>query len=154
MNKVLLIICLFFISLTQANGIDKFYQTVLIGDNHTLALKSNGELYAWGSNEFGQLGTGDTNTTYKPLRVGGMQTFEQIAVGTNHSLAIGSDGHLYGWGENLSGQLGTGDTIGRNIPLEINSEAWSFISARGDYSMAIKSDGTLWATGKNNYGQL
>jgi len=132
---------------------EKFYKQVSIGDNHTLAIKYDGTLWAWGNNIFGQLGNDSNISTYKAIEISN-NMFKAISVGTNHSVAIDKDGYLYTWGNNLLGQLGSGDNSGKSIPTKINNDKYIAISANGDYTMAIKEDGTLWATGINNQGQL
>ena len=81
------------------------------GDDDAYAIGSDGNLYAWGYNGFGQLGDGTaSNNVDKPERItleAGVQPVA-IAAGTNTAYAIGSDGNLYAWGENLYGALEAG----------------------------------------------
>ncbi|MBI0146460.1 MULTISPECIES: hypothetical protein, partial [Bifidobacterium] len=81
------------------------------GSGYSLALGSDGNLYSWGDNSSGQLGTGSTD--YSPHSTpskGSMPTdgtkFTQISAGNYHSLAMGTDGNLYSWGSNGTGALG------------------------------------------------
>ena len=83
---------------------------VAAGTAHSLAIGNDGGTYAWGANEAGELGTGDTTTRTTPVRVSTPAgvTFVSIAAGGYHSLAVGDDGKTYAWGRNDHGQLGEG----------------------------------------------
>jgi alpha-tubulin suppressor-like RCC1 family protein len=80
---------------------------VAAGGNHTVALKSDGTLWAWGDNWAGQLGEGTTTDRHFPVQIG-TDTWSFVAAGSNHTVAIRSDGTLWAWGDNFSGQLGDG----------------------------------------------
>ena len=126
------------------------------GNSHSLASGSNGKLYAWGDNTYGQLGNGSATSSPAPMVVslpsGVMAT--AIAAGAFHSLAIGSDGKLYVWGSNYSGQLGTGrsanDSLVPTVVSLPSGGAPTAIAAGGDHSLAIGSDGTLYAWGNGS----
>jgi len=85
---------------------------IAVGSNHTLALRSDGTLWAWGFNVSGQLGDGTTTNGLAPIQVKGpdgvgfMEDVVAIAAGPNHSAAIKSDGTVWAWGDNGWGQLG------------------------------------------------
>ncbi|KAK3604767.1 hypothetical protein CHS0354_000425 [Potamilus streckersoni] len=121
------------------------------GINHSLALKSNGELWAWGSNFSGQLGDGTTTNRNSPVKIG--EGYSQISAGAYHNLALKSNGELWAWGWNVYGQLGDGTTTSRNSPIKIG-EGYSQISAGAYHSLALKSNGELWTWGFNGQGQL
>jgi len=141
---------------------------------HTVALKSDGTLWAWGNNEFGQLGDGTTaaarllgfdppNRTIPVQESTGATDWSAIASGgfdsggeAYHTVALKSDGTLWAWGYNGNGQIGDGTTWNKDIPTQESTEAtsWSAIAAGGWHTVALRSDGTLWAWGKNSYGQL
>ena len=116
---------------------------------------SGGELWAWGHNEFGQLGLGDTTDRSSPVQVGSLNTWDTVAAAGRYAVAIKTDGTLWAWGRNDIGQLGLGDTIYRSSPVQVGSlNNWSKVSCRYSHSVAIKTDGTLWAWGRNSAGQL
>ena len=122
------------------------------GSAHTLFLKTDGSLWAMGSNAAGQLGDGSTTDRYNPVLIASGVT--QISAGGEHSLFIKSDGSLWGMGRTVYGQLGLGATITpRSTPVQIATGVVR-ISAGYSHSLFIKSDGTLWGMGSNNYGQL
>jgi alpha-tubulin suppressor-like RCC1 family protein len=129
-----------------------------------LGVQSNGTLWAWGSNSYGQLGTGAAsgNGQYSasPTQVGNLQNWLKVSAGYCHSLAIKNDGTLWAWGYNGYGSLGVGDITNRSSPIQVGSlKTWASIKANPALgyvgsSLATKTDGTLWAWGANNYGQL
>lgn len=143
------------------------------GYNHSLAIRNNGTLYAWGDNQFNQLGTsGPTPVAcpfYAPLTVcefdiqqvkldpsiGADNDWAVISGGATHSMAIKTDGTLWAWGNNDFGQLGDGSTAPINAPTKIGTEKnWIAVSAGKYHTFAIKADGTLWGWGRNAEGQL
>src|SRR5262249_11378416 len=135
------------------------------GGGHSLALKSDGTVWAWGWNSVGQLGSGAFTTSAPygsatPAQVPGLTGAVAISAGGRHSLAIKSDGTVLAWGNNYHGQLGNGaftttDPRGIATPAQVPGPTGvGAISAGGSHSLAIKSDGTVWAWGWNGQGQL
>lgn len=122
---------------------------------HTLALKADGSLYAWGNNESGQLGDGTYTNRNIPTLISTGWSGATIAAGGFHTIVLKTDGTLYAWGYNGIGQLGDGTYTNRNTPTFIGT-GWSgaIIAAGGGHTIALKTDGTLWAWGWNGYGQL
>ena len=147
----------------QRVGNDNDWKAVSGGDDYSLALKSDGMLYAWGKNSRGQLGIGSTDKETTPQQVGNADDWKTIAAGKNHSLAIKSDGTLYAWGANHVGQLGNGEngtnfndkSKDKTAPIQIGTDRdWQTISAGNTYSRAVKTDNTLHTWGNNVFGQL
>jgi len=95
------------------------WQDVSAGNYHSLAIK-NGELYSFGHNTFGQLGTGDNENKYLPTKVGTKTNWTKVYAGNYHSLAIDSSGALWSFGSNNHGQLGLGDSLNRNVPTKVS----------------------------------
>jgi alpha-tubulin suppressor-like RCC1 family protein len=121
----------------------------------SLALQTNGSLWAWGANHFGQLGIGSTNLQRTPAPVGSDSNWFQVEAGATHTLALKRDGSLWAWGANNVGQLGFGNTNATSVPLRVGGEsAWVEIRAGGFFSLARRADGSIWAWGANNNGQL
>jgi alpha-tubulin suppressor-like RCC1 family protein len=116
----------------------------------------NGELWAWGSNQYGQLGIGNNLLQQLPVREATFATnWSDFNPGQSHVLAVKADGTLWAWGRNHRGQLGLGDTLSRNTPQQIGFDNdWVTTGCGGNQSFAIKSNGTLWAWGENSSGQL
>jgi len=128
---------------------------VAAGTAHSLAVKSNGTLWAWGGNFYGQLGDGTTTDRLTPVPVQGLTGVMGVATGNSHVLAVKSDGTLWAWGYNGYGQLGDGTTTDSLTPKPVSGLTGVVAVAAGEYhSLAVKSDGTLWAWGNNNSGQL
>lgn len=130
------------------------------GENHTLAIRNDGTLWSWGSNNFYKLGY-DTpsGTNPNPNKVGNGNDWIQISADQWHSTGIKTNGTLWAWGHNYYGECGQG-TSGTpfaivSAPTQIGLDNnWQSVSAGTDYTLAIKNDGTLWGTGTNSSGQL
>jgi alpha-tubulin suppressor-like RCC1 family protein/ribosomal protein L27 len=128
---------------------------IAAGEFHSVLIKTDGSLYSWGDNGFGQLGNGTRNNLTSPARVGSDTDWSYAAAGRNQTLAIKSDGTLWGWGHNNSGQLGDGSTVDKSAPIKIGSEAdWVQVSSGNWHTLAVKRDGSLWAWGYNGLGDL
>jgi len=128
---------------------------VSAGGYHTVALKKDGTLWAWGSNENSQLGNGSRTDRNNPVQVGSDKDWAAASAGWHHTVALKKDGTLWAWGSNGNGQLGDGAETDRNAPVQVGtSKDWNVVSAGAAHTVAIKADGTFWAWGNNKYGQL
>jgi hypothetical protein len=126
----------------------------LTASAHSLVL-NNGSVWAWGTNQNGQLGDGGTTDSSTPLAVSGLHNIIAIASGGAHSLAVTADGKVWSWGANDSGQLGTGTNADSALPMEIPGlSGISAVAAGENHSLALSSDGKVWAWGGNSSGQL
>ncbi|MBW7928438.1 MAG: hypothetical protein H3C58_10225 [Fimbriimonadaceae bacterium] len=125
---------------------------IAAGSHHSLALRSDGSVWAWGSNEYGQLGDGTTTRRLSPVQVIGLTDAVAIAAGAGHSLAIRRDGSVWAWGN--GGTLGDGTTTGRLSPVQVVGLTDAVAIAAAGHSLAVRSDGSVWAWGGNQYGQL
>jgi len=122
---------------------------------HNLAAKTDGTVWAWGRNNFGQLGNGTTNQSNVPVQVTNLSGAVGVAGGAYHSVALKSDGTVWAWGYNGSGQLGNGTTTNSSTPVQVsNLTGITAVAAGCNFSLALKSDGTVWDWGDNSYGQL
>nr|WP_246525805.1 hypothetical protein [Geomobilimonas luticola] len=126
------------------------------GNSHSLALKSDGSVWAWGANNYYQIGDGSYAHRFAPVPVPSLTSgVTAVAAGGEHSLVVKADGSLWGWGYNGSGQLGPGGYYVSTPTLIQGMESGVVAAAGGKYhSLAVKSDGSVWAWGYNNYGQL
>lgn len=130
-------------------------QDISAGTYLTLALKSDGTVWSWGMNDYGQLGNGTNYAEGAIYKVQGLDNVVSVAAGSYHGLALKNDGTVWSWGGNNYGQLGDGTTTNRYIPVQVqNLNNVIEIAAGQYYSIALKSDGTVWAWGLNNYGVL
>ena len=120
---------------------------------YSLAIDSEGNLWSWGENSYGQLGRGGTTTIPAIVKEG--TKFAQISAGNGHSLAIDSEGNLWSWGCNYSGQLGDGTTTNKSRPVLVKTDKkFIQISAGHGHSLALDSNGNIWGWGSNGYWQL
>jgi alpha-tubulin suppressor-like RCC1 family protein len=119
----------------------------------SLARKTDGTLWSWGTNGTGQLGDGTILKKSSPVQIPGT-TWNDIAAGSNHSLARKTDGTLWAWGSNTYGPLGDGTVVNKSSPIQIPGTTWNDIATGTAFSLARKTDGTLWAWGDNSNGQL
>ncbi len=143
-----------------AYGSEKSFTTsklmdVKAGGWHTLGLKSDGTVWAWGNNGSGRLGDGTTTDRHTPVQVNGLSGVTAIAGGWHYTIAMKSDGTVWAWGYNDYGQLGDGTTTERHTPVQVSGLSGVVAIAGAQlHSLALKSDGTVWAWGENSAGQL
>lgn len=140
--------------------------SIASGSDHVLALKADGTVWAWGSNNSGQLGDGTTADSPIPKLVESLTGVVAIVARSNHSLALRSDGTVWAWGWNDKRQLGYSTTQICTIPLWGSvpcSKSPAQVAALSDVSaisggnahnLALKTDGSVWAWGYGYYGQL
>jgi alpha-tubulin suppressor-like RCC1 family protein len=119
--------------------------------SHTLALKTDRTLWAWGANWAGQVRDGLGDPVVAPAQIEGH--FISAAVGGSHSLAVRADGTLWEWGLNDADFLG-GEVASRPPVPALVGNGFVSVAAAGAFSLAIREDGTLWAWGANGSGQL
>jgi alpha-tubulin suppressor-like RCC1 family protein len=134
------------------------WKSVAGGGYFTAAIKTDGTLWTWGRNSYGQLGIGGDvlNRTTPVTTILGGTDWKSVACGRYHTAAIKTDGTLWTWGYNYNGALGINDTTTRTTPVTtiLGGTNWKQVSCGGYYTAAIKTDGTLWVWGRNAYGQL
>jgi alpha-tubulin suppressor-like RCC1 family protein len=122
---------------------------------HSLALKSNGTVWGWGSDSSGQLGDGSGVQQNSAVPVQGLSNVVALAAGGQHSLVLKNDGTVWAFGLNANGQLGIGNTTNQLTPVQITALSGIVaIAAGNNHSLAVKNDGTVWAWGDNSSGQL
>ena len=126
----------------------------------SLGNKSDGTLWAWGSNSEGQLADNDGFISYSPKQIPGSWSTSEYGLATSGEarFAIKADGTLWAWGKNNFGGLGINDRTSRSSPTQIPGTTWasvdmSYTSNEGS-AAAVKTDGTAWVWGWNDNGAL
>ncbi len=118
------------------------------GEAHSLALTADGSVWAWGSNDRGQLGDGSRRDRSQPARIANLSNIVAIAGGTSHSVAVDSDGAVWAWGRNIDGILGDGTNTDRETPVQVSGLGNIVAVAAGDdMSYALRSDGQVFGWG-------
>ncbi len=121
----------------------------------SLAVASNGTLWAWGDNSDGELGDGTTTNQLSPEQIGTGTDWSQVSGGDLSTVALQNNGTLWAWGNNSDGELGDGTTTNESSPEQIGTATdWTQVSAGQDFTMALQNNGTLWAWGNNSDGEL
>jgi alpha-tubulin suppressor-like RCC1 family protein len=131
------------------------WKSIEAGQQTSMALSSDGTLWVWGNNWWGQVGDGTNINRNTPVQIGASNEWKLADAGFTFHLAIKADGSLWAWGFNSSGQFGIGFTSLQNTPLQSGTDTnWSQIAAGSSHSLAIKTDGSLWGCGYNQFGQV
>jgi alpha-tubulin suppressor-like RCC1 family protein len=137
-------------------GTDRNWVSVTIGESTVFGIKTDGTLWGYGGNLYGELGIGTNEENKLSLvQIGTERNWASVSNGSNHILAIKTNGTLWAWGRTDLGQLGDGTTTRRNSPVQIGTDSnWKSVSAGNQYTVAVKTDGTVWTWGENHYGSL
>ncbi len=153
MKTVFILFVLFTASLQSTKA--QCWENITAGFNHTIAIKQDGSLWAWGSNATCQLGTGTMTDKHNPVQIGTDLDWLSVSAGGYHTAAIKANGTLWVWGYNSDGQLGDNTIYKKFAPTQLGTaNDWKMVSAGSNFTMAIKTDGTLWAWGFNYDGML
>jgi uncharacterized repeat protein (TIGR01451 family) len=126
------------------------------GGGHTLALRNDGTVWAWGYNGAGALGDGTFFTRTTPVQTLNLNNVMAIAGGRDHSVALRNDGTVWNWGTDFAGQLGQFQhVIDQNKPIQT---PWlsgvTAITAGWEFSLALEPGGKISAWGQGRDGQL
>ena len=130
---------------------------VSAGGMHIAAIRTNGTLWIWGSNNYGRLGDNTIVAKSSPVSVvGGFTDWCQVSAGDFHTAAIRTNRTLWTWGSNGYGQLGDNTIVAKSSPVSVVGGFinWCQVSAGQIHTAAIQTNGTLWTWGLNNNSQL
>ncbi|KAM9733740.1 RCC1 and BTB domain-containing protein 2 isoform 1-T1 [Menidia menidia] len=147
-------------ALVSTNLLSKRVTEVACGSHHTIALTTDGEVFAWGYNNSGQVGSGSTANQPTPRRVSSClqnKVVVNIACGQLCSMAVLDNGEIYGWGYNCNGQLGLGNNGNQQTPCRIAAlQGVNIVQVACGYAhtLALTDEGFVYAWGANSYGQL
>ena len=136
---------------TQVEGTDSNWMSISGGYYFSLGITSDGKLWAWGYNSFGQLGIGSLTSQSYPTQAGTASNWVSVSAGNLHTLGITSDGKLWAWGYNNYGQLGDGTTNNQSSPEQIGSApVYSGLAAGGTISTQYQQSLVNYASDCND----
>ena len=125
------------------------------GSDHSLLLKNDNTVWAFGYNYYNQLGDGTFTNKSVPTQIPNLSNVKATSCGAAFSLFLKNDGTVWACGYNYDGELGDGTNVDKHVPTQIPSLSNIIAIAGGEkHSLFLKSDGTVWACGWNLYGQL
>ena len=133
------------------------WQSVEAGYYSTCGVQTNGSLWCWGHNGWGNLGLGNYTPYNTPQQVTSQgNNWASVTVSDTFACAVKSDGTLWCWGNNYDGQLGLGTGSGDvDAPAQVGTDTnWAQVSAGQNFTCAVKTTGTLWCWGWNSDYEL
>ena len=126
----------------------------ITGSCNTIMLSSDGDVYSFGLNQYGELGHNVKELTF-PTLIQNLPRIKQISCGANFSVCVDYDGLMWSFGRNHYGQLGTGDKKNYNSPQQIQEiPPVHSVSCGGQHTLIIMENFDLWSVGENSNGQL
>ena len=126
--------------------------SISCGHNHSCMILYN-EVYAWGENDYGQLGL-DNNTNQNLPQKLNLPNIKKISCGDSHTITLTNSNEIYAWGSNGLGQLGLGNNICYNLPQKLNLRHIKKIICGGNHTIALTHSNEVYSWGWNYYGQL
>jgi alpha-tubulin suppressor-like RCC1 family protein len=137
------------------------FAAVSAGSHHTCGVASGGDVYCWGYNSLGQLGTATVEMcsgfpcSSAPIAVATALQFNSVSAGDQHTCAVDGVGAAHCWGSNVVGQLGSGSTTSSTVPIPVSGGlSFSAVSAGGSHTCGLAVGGVLYCWGQNGNGQL
>ncbi len=127
---------------------------IAAGQSQALALRSDGSVWTWGTNQVGEMGISNLTGSYFPLRISGVSNATGIAAGWQHSLAVENNGTVWAWGDNSGGELGNGNS-NSVVPVQVTGITNAVAVSGGyAYSLALLANGQVLAWGTNYVAEL
>lgn len=149
MKKIILLIIILF----GLSGYSQCWENISAGDDHILAVKSDGTLWAWGANNYSKCAPSFENSTNIPTQANSENNWLMPSAGRYHSMVTKNNNKVYGWGINWKGEIGIGTSgLQYNVVdnyVQVGNNSWLSVVAGNDFTIAIKTDGTLWNWGDN-----
>ena len=140
---------------TEGGSASVLFIDIAAGYDHAVALDSDGNVWAWGRNDYGQAGDNSLTDQLTPVQVQGLTGITQIAAGAYHNLALDNFGTVWAWGAKLGWQLGNGTKTNSTVPVPVSGLSDVIAIATGtSHSISLKGDGTVWTWGTNSYYEL
>ena len=138
----------------QIGSLTNWSKVATGGENNQVAIKTDGTLWTWGNNNYGQLGLNDTSLRNSPVQVGSSTGWTAVGAGYQTSGAIDA-GKLYMAGRNNNGEVGQNNTVNpQKLFVQVGAlTTWEDIKPGNAITLAKKTDGTIWAWGANWNGQ-
>jgi alpha-tubulin suppressor-like RCC1 family protein len=133
------------------------FQAIDAGFDHSLAISTDGSVYAWGDNSRGQLGTGNTTGSLIPVKISLPSPAKSVSAGQYYSAVVLEDGTAYAWGVNSAGQLGVGSTTDSLVPLQVDAPTgvqFESVSAGSYHTLAVTIAGDVYGWGADDFGQV
>jgi len=128
---------------------------VTSGISHATIITNTGTVWAWGSNNVGQLGNNTTTISSSPVSVVGGHSFTQISCGTDYTLGLKADGSVWGWGLNTTGQLGDLSLTSKSSPVSLQGGlSFTKVLAGGTFAAGLQASGQVWCWGNGSTGRL
>lgn len=131
------------------------------GKDHMYAKDVDGNTWAWGRNNAGQLGDGTkvnilTPVKFEPMDGGNALELDTLALAEAHTLALDKEGNIWVWGNATFYRLGLETTLGQLAPvkLELGDVKFTQIAAGRYHNLALDTEGNIWSWGKNLFGEL
>ncbi|XP_066581210.1 RCC1 and BTB domain-containing protein 1-like isoform X2 [Prorops nasuta] len=147
-------------SLITTNLSGKIVVDIACGSHHSLALTDKGELYAWGYNNYGQVGSGLNSNQSTPRKINSNlseRKIVSIACGQLSCMAVTENGEVYGWGGNAAGQIGNGTFTNQLTPCKVIGLMGVVIEkivCGYSHTLALSDGGVIYGWGSNTYGEL
>jgi len=135
------------------------FRSVVAAPAHACGVSTGGEVYCWGANRSGQLGTGGSTSSAFPVAVSGGLSFRMVSVGSGHSCGITTDDEAYCWGTNSSGQLGDSSQVGagdvRAVPARVSGRlGFRSVSVGTDHTCGVTTTSVVYCWGSNEHAKL
>jgi alpha-tubulin suppressor-like RCC1 family protein len=119
-------------------GTDTNWSMIKCTSYHTVAIKTDGTLWAWGRNDYGQLGLNDRGVyRSSPVQVGTGTTWNGISIKAKSTQATKTDGTLWTWGDNGIGELGIPDKVARSSPVQVGSSTGWILMASNSFKQTL-----------------